>query len=667
MNVKRVPGHTQVHLSRCRNSERRRACKSLDDIVEDETPLFVVYDDTDAFDDSLEKEGAKNVDGWPQTNSAMLNPSNSIKKTNLNRHWKSTADIEDTYVDIKSPSLALGNTEASHTRRNHSIDSTQSDVVVKRDSGFFSDTSSYDRGSASIYTPMGGMDYGSQRLTQSRSSTRSRDFGSNNTDSKSIPALVIDVAKDDSALPQRKTRPPSSIFCSLDRRRFKQRSLPKVPSKSHSDDNILQSTAEEENIYAELPAFTANNEENKIVKHNSLNDLSRSERISPSITFCSEKKVLINPLNDAKPPKSNKHTGSLKRKVGLLKGKLSHANLQNNPQIEQVFMQTSPLPPFPIQKASSGVVEDPYSYISDLNDQASSKNLNPPFTVPLAPKLGSVPSSPTFQRSPTVLKAGTDFGFAAKNDSHLTASVNAVACDTSAACSPVVAPSPFIHQSSKHESAPGRRIGTIGRPTVAIKVGPHHGPQEEYHASTLSRYRPKTEEDTRTEEERILELDLMLHNFDTSLDIQKLEATSETARSRSSSCESPACVLVDKQTTIIDRSSNQFVDPVQFYKSQSIPVTASNLTPCESEMPQYSVVRKNRTPKQTDSQMTTNDKKPFTETDDYAEITEEDLYNMPKRKYCHSCATPKRFVKITLFKQVLITRYHVSALLWLQR
>ena len=667
------PVYAQVRSKQSASFRRqqRRNCRSLDDILEDGAIPPLLSDNSDAFlghTDSSVTAARHNIEPWiVATKTAVSSglrrgssPSSSFKKA-----WKSTDDLQDTYVEIQNDFSSNHVTPERNLSMDISVDGKQSNC---RDSGCFSDPALND--SASIYM---SMDVDPGRLMQSRASMSSLTPSISITEND--PALfgADGSGKNDVLCLQRQMRASSSKYPSMDRdylRRVVSEELPTIPTVSFP--------TKQENLYDE------------VLENLDTKPLNILQAKSPTIKSrfgkaSSSDDNLTSALSHggSKHSASQKHSSALKKRFGgLLKSKLPNlAKVENCPKVEQACIRTTPLPPIPIASYSAGVIEDQYACIIDNGatcptavtmlsvENDSSKKLTDSQVAPV--KRAPSPIVPTplenpgvslrrsrtptdfSRRSLTSLQSPTQnrfstgsfpfdetfdnlsFSKSGKPD-HLMQRSRSVA-----PISPLVTQFPNIHpsfyqtpqkKSESVESKPKKsEASTLPRP-----------PKVEYHNATLSRFR-KEKIDTRSEEEKLEELDALLQDFETSLDDisfaedsnilndDPLNLTRGSPVSKLNQ-EDPLDSVQFCSSDIIQKSNPLFRDPVEFYQLNNIPLTLldeSNAA-LQSAKPLYSEVQKQRP--QTIASGASNGKKSFSETDDYAEITEDDLYNMPKRK-----------------------------------
>ena len=663
---------------------RRRNCRSLDDILENDALASVLTDDFDTFRDNDDPNSAltSQMDSFVCANEGASNsdfkrgmsPNSSFKKA-----WKSTDDLQDTYVEIQSALLDLSDlsfVSYSHKtpERNISIDSSvDGKTSTYRDSGCFSDAAPSEISSSSVYM---SMDVDPVRLLKSQSSLTSQTLSTSTVENDSTP--THEWARDDSLALERKTRAPPSQFSSLDRRHLRRaisKELPNTPTASFSS-NISPNTLlyDEENLYVEV-LENSNGKSPVAVKQSSIE--TRGVR-----ALSSDESYISNSTHDgSKQTASQTHTSTLKKRFGgILKSKSPNVGkVENCPKIERACIRTTPLPPVPTVSNSAAVFEDDYSCISDHqvphictlaipsgNDNVTmlgGTRCSPLQTRTPSPIALSTCESPDvifrrsrtptelFRRSLSPLPSPNKNRFSTGSiqfEEALAGSVGAfktIEPNLSIRRSPSPAPlsplvtefpniDPSFFSSPQKISKPVEKV----RKTVSASTLPRT-PKVEYHAATLGRYRPQ-KIDNRTKEEKLEELDVLLQDFDTSLDATSSETdTTSNDQDIESSFSSIAIESLEESpekqifvSDIIEKSSPNFRDPLEFYQSNNIPLSLSNgLTPAEqTAAPLYSRVQKRS--KFVDPKVCKSENS-FSETDDYAEITEDDLYNMPKRKF----------------------------------
>ena len=622
-------------LLRQNTKYHRRACRSLDDILEDDSLSSAVFNATDAFVEDVNESNPSasfKVESWMNNNNKETNGfcKLSLGGSKLNKSWKSAADIQDTYIEMQSPfkvAKQLDNSICS-SKRHTSAQSVES--IPHRDSGCYSDIAASDYSSSSIYTSM-DVEPNNIHLMKKRLSIRSQTLSSSTNESDFTPIFIDGVTRDDNLLFIRRTSAPPSQFSSLDRRRFK----PSHSKKLSGFSSLSNVKSIEENLYMDLNEAHDPTVVLAESKNHSLETFGKNASSEENL-------LCVIPPDGSKPPTTPRHP--LRKFRKKFRAKLpSFAKVENCPKVEQACICSTPLPPIPTSSGSAGVVEDIYASIEDSCTPRSFATCTPensPLHTPRKESIGFAISSPNRQ-SPITVTYMENIQESPQHQIFTQKTSSDTFTDRKISASPIrSSQSDFVAQDNHRKdckndlSTPTPTLAPV--PPEALVTSSASKPRAsrvEYHATELSRYQPKQKVDTRTEEVKLEELDELLRDFDISLDREislETETSSQFNLSPSTCDEEPQ--NCSNEPYAITRESTRFKDPVAFYKAHNIPLkTIASDTNNPKTMPEYGVVRKIR--RTSNLANSNNGKKSFAETDDYAEITEDDLYNMSKRKF----------------------------------
>ena len=506
--------YAQVRPKRPHNSSyRKRTCKSLDNILENDSSSLLASDlDPSNCDKSAKEKLWGDSGALESPNPSVQFFSNNSEGTSFSKPWKSLADIQDVYVNSGKPFTADINCEIeddySHYSSPRPLFSTNNQSASGGD--FLSREDSTCSGASdpdSIYTLM-DVDPTSLLRSRQRSSANSL-----TPDRDLMPTFVDSFARDDNAI-ESHYQVPSSLFSSLDRRllrRSRHNDLPDIPRKETALSRHSRVSDGGENVYMELGTqdFSSIKDENV--------DWARLQKFVPRSTTPSHDKC--NNLNlsqdgDIKRIGVELQAKGLKQKLGkVLRSKSPQfARLKSFPKVEQASIRFSPLPPIPTTHGS--VIEDPYSYISDkdvttttvVRENARSyphRAFSDPNSTfgSMQSSFYSTPRASSFHRSANASSPSSGQFSSVDFSSRDSVVSSRVRPKTGNMQTPSYAIAGYALNEQVHRDVQSENYA---RNVVTV-----HSP-EEFHTASIGPYRPKQITDSRSEEERLGELDLLL-------------------------------------------------------------------------------------------------------------------------------------------------------------
>ena len=637
---------------------RRRHFMSLDDLSGGSTQVHVVYDDTeldeDALDDDMQEEiwvsccGLAKAAEWP---SIPFEKQSDEVERRLSRQWKSVNCFQDMCLEPRSTTAPTPPSDSS-SEDSLEFESVVYDVPRKisgqaRNSFTRADLfrhksnpnlSRHDSDSASA-----AVDFDHNRYHYERVPSDDPDLLSEFIAGCSTSSVFHELSSDDLHLNRRGVLVPLSHNDSVERARLNRFNSVDVISPFSSLSEVEEISASEENIYMELtePKVHRKKEGRFSPSKKKKNLKSRISDVSASLAGRTPKRYSP-PFDTPKRFVDHKETSKLKKRLNtLLKTRAPlYAKIQKCPPVERAQMNRAnvPLPAVPPSKVRVSLVEDPYSQIKDDVDLESSSasengfsstestenllktrschNLNNfEESVYMSPECCSCkPPQLNFSSHPTRSKSSLTLNLDSSLDQ----------LNGNALFSPVFCcgkSSPGMRMNIEHMYKEKCSDFDYDIPRTALT-----SPREEFHPANLEKFKPKKEVDGRPEEEKMQELDQLLHAIHAYI----------TSHSDQNILQLPDSNFAFSST--VSENNPKFINPVEFYKSLNIPLTLVNSVghDCNNK-PLYAQVIKKKDRKTAANTAAESAKIetfsfPSTDAEDYEEISEEHLAKMAKRE-----------------------------------
>jgi len=627
---------------------------SLSDLSNGNEQIHIVYDDTEVNNsvNDLEEEiwvsccGLVKAAEWPVIDEE---PSYPIIES-LTRGWKSIDCMQSIYMEPRKL------TDLAQSSDSSSVDSLEFDQVIydvpsKIPSPQMESVSKSDlfrhksnpnllqhQDTDVIYVPMGS-DF--NNFHYSRASPIDKNSFKNYAAGGSKSPMFLSASSEN--LSQGRGR----FRIDLDKKRINRFNSTDIISSVSSLSEVEEISTSEENIYMELPETenSAKKKEARTKNHaKARRNLFRSKTV----------KQILSPTDTTKRFPYHKDPARIKKKLTtFLKPKTPlYAKIQNCPPVERALVNrvNVPLPAVPVIKVRLSQVEDPYSLIEDKkSDELSSPISEKPVLVPVEisgenstnhvvmceegiyenpkccttapqPNLATHPARKrVFRKSLTLdldrANQGLDYfkNFASQEDISM---LSPVLCCVKSPSEKSILKIDHMYQEKcdNFDYDVPRAICTLS------------SPKEEFHAATLGRFKPK-EVDARPNKEKLHELDQLLNAIHSYMAAHKIDKEHK--------------IFDSEWPSLVSKSSPGYLDPVVFYKRNSIPLTLTGTyTQNGDAKPLYRTVlkKKDRLPNGQNkvSSLNKTEKNYFLSTDtedDYTTIDENHLGNMAKRKF----------------------------------
>ena len=657
-----ISRNTQRRPSVDKTSWQRRGMHSLDEVSVNDTQIHVVYDDTDecdVTDDSTIPRiwvsccGLVRAAEWPVPGSKS--PTSRSKP--LNRFWKSLDCVEDPYATITTPrEIPIYSDDSADN-----LDDVTAIYDVPRKIPIVAEKPPT-KDSLFRYKSNPSLLDGSRKpmFAYRDSDNYCFPLDDGSSSAKELP-VITKKSRDDSHLSHFGRRNPFSSSKSLDRINLKRFSANDITSLNSLSDGE-EVTTSEENIYMELPVHHPNALAEVKHKAAQLKKNLKQHKDGFIAALSGGSTRTTSPREGAikSPRQPHKELNGIKRKLtNLLKKRTpSYAKIQNCPKVERAVLNRDkiPLPEIPTSKVEISYVEDVYAVITDakaplippsspivVNPEAS--NSSPSDAIYKVSDdsgkqnrhISMLPPEPNFATHPhNKKKKLQNLAMEPHHDTYGHKTYSSGGFGSNSLLSPVLCcVNSGFSDSRKQMKIEHWYQEKCDKYDYAIPRAARlsSNAAEEFHSASLSEFKPREEKDERPEEEKQEELDELLYTF---ISFMKANMSSDNLSDANRDCDYS---MSSEIAPVVTKGDPKYIDPISYYKLRDMPLNfnSAQYQQNQSKKPIYSRVTKkstcsNTTQAQSVDSDSNNAVQSFlsADVDDYASISERDVYKRPK-------------------------------------